>query len=353
MHTLPGSAMTPSADPVLVRRVNQLYHELTHASFDDEHRYRHRVEQPFWESVARVVLGRSVAQTARATSPPADPTPERVVVDLACGTGFVTTILAPWLGPQDRVIAIDLGRAPLAVTARKWQTTLAARQDPDPAPRLDQLVADGQHLPLADRSVDLLAINASLHHLPDPPAALRQIDRVLKPGGHFALGFEPNHDHFASPAAAGLARTFDRAFWYASPRQNWRRLTRAVTGPAGTPARPSDVPDDVLTAAINDRLAQDGLVHEPVATERLLDLVDPHARGTDGPAGFDPAGLLRRIMPDYRALRLASSDYLGQSARQWPLVRRFADLVLGTLLPHHGSLFSWLIRKPRDQEATV
>lgn len=54
------------------------------------------------------------------------------------------------------------------------------------------LLADAENLPFASGSFDGAFMVASLHHLPDPLRSLREIKRVLKPGGIFALGTEPN-----------------------------------------------------------------------------------------------------------------------------------------------------------------
>jgi ubiquinone/menaquinone biosynthesis C-methylase UbiE len=55
------------------------------------------------------------------------------------------------------------------------------------------LLADAENLPFASGVFDGAFMVASLHHLPDPLRSLREIRRVLKPGGIFALGTEPNN----------------------------------------------------------------------------------------------------------------------------------------------------------------
>jgi len=269
---------------------------------------------------------------------------------------------------------MDLGEAPLHTTARKWSRQWAHKTD---SPQLARVAADAALLPLADRSVDLLAMNASLHHVPSPMAVLREIDRVLRPGGCFALGFEPNRAHFASAAMTHLSGGLTRMSWYASPRQNVRRLrtwrftvhpkahvapasrrwvfralgcTLGRSGGTGRDERQTSGTDspseDVVAAVINERLLGDGLIDEPLPEDRLLDLVDPHARGRA--VGLDPAALIRETMPNYRVNLLNSSDYLGETMRRWPTVRSLVDAILRTVAPCHGSLFSWLLRKPDD-----
>lgn len=332
----------------LIRRVNQLYHEFTQASFDGDHRCRFEVEKPFWLRVAHLTLNRNgLHNPAQVTQRDAGAC-GRVVVDLACGTGFVTQTLSPWLTSADRLIAMDLGEAPLQTTMRKWKRL---RDDAEDRPRLERVAMDAGVLPLADRSVDLLAMNASLHHVPSPIAVLREIDRVLRPGGFFALGFEPNRTHFASSAMTHLSGGLTRLSWYASPRQNMRRLRTwcavrsSQTGRATRPQRDADAPcEDVIASVMNERLLNDGLIAEPLPEDRLLDLVDPYARGRA--VGFDPAHLICETMPDYRVKLLNSSDYLGETMRRWPTVRGFVDAAFRTVVPRHGSLFSWLLCKP-------
>ncbi len=53
-------------------------------------------------------------------------------------------------------------------------------------PQLDY-VGDIQHMPLPDQSFDTVFSAEVLEHVPDPDQALREIYRVLKPGGHFVM----------------------------------------------------------------------------------------------------------------------------------------------------------------------
>jgi ubiquinone/menaquinone biosynthesis C-methylase UbiE len=56
---------------------------------------------------------------------------------------------------------------------------------------VDGRVADAERIPYDDNSFDLVVGHAVLHHIPDLPAAFREILRVLKPGGRFVFAGEP------------------------------------------------------------------------------------------------------------------------------------------------------------------
>jgi SAM-dependent methyltransferase len=206
-------------------------------------------------------------------------------------------------------------------------------------PRLRCLLSDVQALPLADAALDVVTINAALHHLPAPEAALAEIHRVLRPGGLFALGFEPNQGHFQSPLLRHLAHGLDRACWYASLHQNRRRL-RQWLAPTRA-ARPAP-----WLAPLNAALLNEGLIDAPLTDRRVFELVDPHACGASTVAGFDPPALIQRYFPGYEVQLLKYTDYLGESARRLPLARAAADRLLGAMAAGRGSLFSWLLRKP-------
>lgn len=62
-------------------------------------------------------------------------------------------------------------------------------------PRVEQRLLQAADLNVPKNSVDLVLVVRVLHHLPDPMTELREISRVLKPGGTFILEFA-NDAHF-------------------------------------------------------------------------------------------------------------------------------------------------------------
>jgi SAM-dependent methyltransferase len=99
------------------------------------------------------------------------PPPGRMTVDVGCGEGRVAREL---IGRGHRVVGIE-GSPALAAAARE-----AA-----PAPEVH--VADAAAIPLEDEVADLAVASMSLLNIDDMPAAVREVARVLAPGGRFVF----------------------------------------------------------------------------------------------------------------------------------------------------------------------
>ena len=65
-------------------------------------------------------------------------------------------------------------------------------------------VADAEQIPYDDDTFDLVVGHAVLHHIPDVELAMREVLRVLKPGGRFVFAGEPTRiGDRVRPRAAG------------------------------------------------------------------------------------------------------------------------------------------------------
>jgi SAM-dependent methyltransferase len=105
--------------------------------------------------------------------------PAATVLEIGCGTGNVLA-LAARVAPGATVIGLDPDPEALAIAGRKAQRAGVGF-------RLDRGYAD--RLPYADASVDRVLSSFMLHHLspPEQQAALREVHRVLVPGGRLHL----------------------------------------------------------------------------------------------------------------------------------------------------------------------
>ncbi len=106
--------------------------------------------------------------------------PGETVVDIGCGAGFDTLQAALQVGPTGRVIAVDMTPAML-------QKTRAG------AAELGLSNVDVRHgyledLPVDDGSADVVISNGVINLTPDKTGAMREVYRVLKPGGRFQIG---------------------------------------------------------------------------------------------------------------------------------------------------------------------
>ncbi|MFE2511442.1 class I SAM-dependent methyltransferase [Streptomyces naganishii] len=101
------------------------------------------------------------------------------VLDAGCGTGRALTPLRAAVGPSGLVVGADLTPAMLEAAVR-------AGRDRDG--RL--LLADVGALPLRSRAFDAVFAAGLIAHLPDPAGNLRELRRVVRPGGLLAL-FHP------------------------------------------------------------------------------------------------------------------------------------------------------------------
>jgi SAM-dependent methyltransferase len=102
------------------------------------------------------------------------------VLDMACGDGAYSVWLAERVGRAGAVVGVDISPAYLAqarshANASGWGKAITFRQ------------GDIAELPFEDNSFDLAWCAQSMYSLPDPAAALRELRRVTRPGGHVAI----------------------------------------------------------------------------------------------------------------------------------------------------------------------
>jgi len=99
---------------------------------------------------------------------------EMVVADVGAGTGFIARGLAPRV---TKVYVVDNVPEMLAVARRNLREFA----------NVGYCIAEGTALPFPDGSVDAVFANMYLHHIPEPPTAIREMVRILKPGGRLVI----------------------------------------------------------------------------------------------------------------------------------------------------------------------
>jgi demethylmenaquinone methyltransferase/2-methoxy-6-polyprenyl-1,4-benzoquinol methylase len=95
------------------------------------------------------------------------------VLDVACGTGKLTAALAAAVGPNGRVVGVDLSPGMLD----------EARRACGGLPQVSFQLGDALALPIEDRSFDAATIAFGLRNLPSFEGGFREMARVVRPGG--------------------------------------------------------------------------------------------------------------------------------------------------------------------------
>ena len=101
-------------------------------------------------------------------------------LEVACGTGTLLQYILWWRNfkkmPDSNITGIDYAESMLAGAVRRFKNK----------PKMNFIHADAAQLPFPNASFDTINIANSIHCLPDINGALKDIHRVLKPGGTFA-----------------------------------------------------------------------------------------------------------------------------------------------------------------------
>jgi SAM-dependent methyltransferase len=141
-----------------------------------------------------------------------EPAPGERVLELAAGPGSVGLAAARLVGGDGEVVISDVSPRMAAIAAeRAAQRTL---------PNVRTEVLDLERIAVPDASFDVILCREGLMLVPDPAAAAREILRVLRPGGRFAL-----------------------SVWGPRARNPWLGVIfDTLTAASGTPVPPPGIP---------------------------------------------------------------------------------------------------------------
>ncbi len=164
--------------------------------------------QRFWVEAPHPIISRDRLRSVLA------PKPGERVLEIGPGTGYYTLDLATWVGSEGTVEIFDL--------QQKFLDHVGSRAVEKGLANVVPTQGDATALPYGDASIDAVALTAVLGEIPDPPAALREIRRVLKPSGRLVVGELFGDPHFTTLAAlkrqaseAGLAFETRSGNWFA------------------------------------------------------------------------------------------------------------------------------------------
>lgn len=122
-----------------------------------------------------------------------EPKPGETVLEVGPGTGYYTLPVARRLLPDGALRILDVQQPMLDHTMRR------ARDDA--LTNIEPRLGDARALPYDDATFDAAYLVTVLGEVPDQDAALRELRRVLRPGGRLVVGELFGDPHFTSPRA--------------------------------------------------------------------------------------------------------------------------------------------------------
>jgi ubiquinone/menaquinone biosynthesis C-methylase UbiE len=159
--------------------------------------------QRFWVQAPHPFITRDRLREALA------PEPGERLLEIGPGTGYYALPVAQWLGPAGTLEVLDVQQEFLDHTAGRAREQGLANLVPT--------LADAQAMPYEDATFDGAYLATVLGEVPDPSAALRELRRVVKPGGRVVVGELFGDPHMVTEGtlrregeAAGLR--FERRF---------------------------------------------------------------------------------------------------------------------------------------------
>ena len=144
-----------------------------------------------------------------------DPQPGERLLEVGPGTGYYTLPVAGWLSPGGALDVLDVQQEMLDHTLR--------RASEEGIENIAATLADARELPFPDHTFDGAYLVTVLGEVPDQDAALRELGRVVRPGGRVVVGELFGDPHMvthsalarrAEPAGLRVERKLGGALWH-------------------------------------------------------------------------------------------------------------------------------------------
>ena len=164
--------------------------------------------QRFWVEAPHPVITRERLRSVLA------PEAGERVLEIGPGVGYYTLDIAEWLTPDGTVEIFDL--------QQEFLDHVGGRAAERGLGNIVPTQGDATALPYGDDSIDAVVLTAVLGEIPDPVAALREVRRVLRPGGRLVVGELFGDPHFTTRTSlerqageAGLRFETHSGNWFA------------------------------------------------------------------------------------------------------------------------------------------
>ena len=188
--------------------------------------------EAFAEYLERIGTDERARRLNRKRAEAAGIAPGQRVLDVGCGVGFDASLLAELVAPDGRVIGVDHS----AAMVERARARFAGSGLP-----VEFRTADAHALPFDDRAFDVAWTERVLAHVADPAQVVREMIRVVRPGGTVVITEADYHAYVIDSPDLALARQLvarhARGLRHADIGRRVRRLCRGA-GAAEVRMRP-------------------------------------------------------------------------------------------------------------------
>jgi ubiquinone/menaquinone biosynthesis C-methylase UbiE len=137
-----------------------------------------------WDSMREDFFDETVADSVLKAS---EVRPGNTVVDVGCGTGFLTRQAAMQMQGKGRLVGVDLSSSMLEMAKDKLNKLALPAS-------VEFRAGDAEKIPIQDDFADAVVGNMILHHCPNPKRAISEMIRIARDGGRIVVADLEKHN---------------------------------------------------------------------------------------------------------------------------------------------------------------
>lgn len=297
-----------------VSQTSNIYHSYEAENYDERH-FSISYSKKYWDKVTAFLDAHfSDRQTVDA-------------LDFGCGTGFATEqLLDSKLNSRLRGIACyDLSPDMVAMCRKKFGGDA----------RLSFYADHSGYVQLRDNGnrYDIIVCNALMHHILEPDSVFKMIGDLLKPGGVFVMGHEPNRDFYNNKTLHSFSQLF--------------RIYKRIAKKLGKKSHGAGKDIALLT---HQEMLGRGMIPADFPVRIIPKFVDIHVPLANfnpqpwGENGFDLAYVNQYLDGFELVTQITYSHIKDQQAYQWPLWKSMAGW-LERIYPKDGADAIFVFKK--------
>ena len=316
----------------LIQRANELYFDFMNEKYHNSRPETFEQEKARWESLAT----ESLTEFYKLKQKPIK------IADLGTGTGFVPLRLAPLLRKEDTFVCSDISGGILAAAKQnieksnfhcKFQFIKIENKIP-------------LKLPFENQSLDVITMNAVLHHIKNVDNFLFEIDRILKHGGLIFIGHEPNRYFFDNKFLYLQSNILDiifnpQIFIYKTFKKiHLDKTIKYIYYLINNKKKKLLLEHEEVLKKTSEVLIKEKLITKPISAEEINKIIDIQT------FGFKPDSLFAKFT-NYKILNFETYNHILwvsiKHRNNW-LIRKYEDLLLKKY-PKGGATFFIILKK--------